>query len=125
LTIGGNHLMHILRRNVNVKIMLFNNRIYGLTKGQYSPTSEEGKKTKSSPAGSLDMPISPLSLALAAEASFVARGIDVDKDLSATLERAAAHRGSAFIEIYQDCNIFNHHAFQYATDKDAKEENIV
>jgi len=125
LSIGGNHLLHILRRNVNVKIMLFNNRIYGLTKGQYSPTSEEGKKTKSSPTGSLDMPLTPLSVALAAEASFVARGVDVDKDLAATLERAAAHRGSAFIEIYQDCNIFNHGAYQYATDKDTREDTIV
>jgi 2-oxoglutarate ferredoxin oxidoreductase subunit beta len=125
LSIGGNHLMHILRRNVNVKILLFNNRIYGLTKGQYSPTSEEGKKTKSSPMGSLDMPITPLSLALAAEASFCARAVDVDKDLASVLERAAAHRGSAFVEIYQDCNIFNHHAFQYATDKDTKEDHIV
>ena len=125
LSIGGNHLLHILRRNVNVKILLFNNRIYGLTKGQYSPTSEEGKVTKSSPMGSVELPISPLSLALAAEASFVARSIDVDKDLYPVLERAAGHKGSAFVEIYQDCNIFNHKAFEYATDKDAKEDNIV
>jgi 2-oxoglutarate ferredoxin oxidoreductase subunit beta len=125
LSIGGNHLLHVLRRNVNVKILLFNNRIYGLTKGQYSPTSEEGKKTKSSPMGSIELPISPLSLALAAEASFVARSVDVDKDLPNVLERAAKHRGGAFVEIYQDCNIFNHKAFEYATDKDTKEDNIL
>jgi len=125
LSIGGNHLMHVLRRNVNVKIMLFNNRIYGLTKGQYSPTSEEGKKTPSSPSGSIDLPLTPLSIALAAEASFVARCVDVDKNLGEVLERAAAHKGSAFVEIYQDCNVFNHFAFQYATDKDTKEDNIV
>ena len=89
LSIGGNHLMHILRRNVNVNILLFNNRIYGLTKGQYSPTSEEGKKTKSSPMGSIDMPLTPLSVALASEASFVARAVDVDKELAGVLERAA------------------------------------
>lgn len=125
LSIGGNHLMHILRRNVNCKILLFNNRIYGLTKGQYSPTSEEGKKTKSSPMGVIDMPVSPLSFALACEASFVARMADVDRNLPDVLERAAEHRGSAFVEIYQDCNIFNHKAFEFATDKDTKEENII
>jgi 2-oxoglutarate ferredoxin oxidoreductase subunit beta len=125
LSIGGNHLMHILRRNVGVKLMMFNNRIYGLTKGQYSPTSEPGKKTPSTPMGSIDTPLSPLSVALAAEASFVARAVDVDKDLPATLERAAAHSGAAFVEIYQDCNVFNHKAFDYATDKDTKEDNII
>lgn len=125
LSIGGNHLMHILRRNVNVNIMLFNNRIYGLTKGQYSPTSEAGKKTKSSPMGSLDMPINPISIALAAEASFVARSVDVDKDLPKVLERAARHKGAAFVEIYQDCNVFNHKAFGYATDKDTKEDSVL
>ncbi|MBI1369418.1 MAG: 2-oxoacid:ferredoxin oxidoreductase subunit beta [Planctomycetes bacterium] len=125
LSIGGNHLIHALRRNVNINIMLFNNRIYGLTKGQYSPTSEEGKKTKSSPMGSIDMPISPISLAIAAEASFVARAIDVDKNLGDVLERAASHRGTSFVEIYQDCNVFNHFAFQYATDKDTKEDALV
>ncbi len=125
LSIGGNHLMHILRRNVNVKILLFNNRIYGLTKGQYSPTSEEGKKTPSTPMGSIDLPVTPLSLALAAEASFVARCIDVDKNLVEVLERTAAHKGSAFVEIYQDCNVFNHKAFSFATDKDTKEDHIV
>ncbi len=125
LSIGGNHLMHVLRRNVNVHILLFNNRIYGLTKGQYSPTSEEGKKTKSSPMGSIDMPLSPLSIAIASEASFVARAIDVDKNLAGVLERAGKHEGSAIVEIYQDCNIFNHKAFDYATAKDAKLDNIL
>lgn len=125
LSIGGNHLMHILRRNVNVKILLFNNRIYGLTKGQYSPTSETGKKSPSTPMGSIDLPLTPLSIALAAEASFVARCVDVDKNLGEVLERAAAHKGSAFVEIYQDCNVFNHFAFKFATDKDVKEDNII
>ncbi len=125
LSIGGNHLLHILRRNVNCKILLFNNRIYGLTKGQYSPTSEEGKKTKSSPMGVIDLPITPLSIAVAAEASFVARAVDVDRNLPDILERAAKHRGSAFVEIYQDCNIFNHKAFEYATNKDTKEDNVI
>ena len=125
LSIGGNHLMHILRRNVNVKILLFNNRIYGLTKGQYSPTSEEGKVTGSSPMGTIELPIHPLSIALAAEASFVARGVDVDKDLATVLERAAEHEGAAFVEIYQDCVIFNADAFEHATDKDTKEDNVV
>lgn len=125
LSIGGNHLMHILRRNVNVKILLFNNRIYGLTKGQYSPTSEEGKKTPSTPMGSIDLPVSPLSLALASEASFVARCIDVDKSLGEVLERAALHRGAAFVEIYQDCNVFNHKAFDFATNKASKEDHII
>ncbi|MEX0886021.1 MAG: 2-oxoacid:ferredoxin oxidoreductase subunit beta [Phycisphaeraceae bacterium] len=125
LSIGGNHLMHLLRRNVNVNFMLFNNRIYGLTKGQYSPTSEREKKTKSSPMGSVDMPINPIAIALAAEASFVARSVDVDKDLPDVIERAARHRGASFLEIYQDCNVFNHKAFAYATDKDSKEDNLL
>lgn len=125
LSIGGNHLIHLLRRNVNLNVMLFNNRIYGLTKGQYSPTSETGKKTKTSPLGSIDMPINPLSLALAAEASFVARAVDVDPKLPDVLQEAAEHRGSSFVEIYQDCNVFNHFAFKHTTDKDTKEDNIV
>jgi 2-oxoglutarate ferredoxin oxidoreductase subunit beta len=125
LSIGGNHLLHILRRNVNVHMMLFNNRIYGLTKGQYSPTSEEGKKTKSSPMGAIDRPLNPISLALAAEATFAGRGVDVDKGLGDLLERAGKHKGTAFVEIYQDCNVFNHHAFEYATDKDTKEETTI
>ncbi len=125
LSIGANHLIHILRRNVNVNILLFNNRIYGLTKGQYSPTSEQGKKTKSTPLGSLDCPVNPIAIALGAEASFVARGVDVDKELPDVLQRAAEHQGSSFVEIYQDCNVFNHKAFSYATDKDAKEEHLL
>ena len=125
LSIGGNHLMHFLRRNVNAKLMLFNNRIYGLTKGQYSPTSETGKKTPSTPMGSIDSPLSPLSIAIAAQASFVARAVDIDKNLPEVLERASKHEGAAFIEIYQDCNVFNHKAFEYATDKDTKEDNIL
>src|SRR5215217_749137 len=121
LSIGGNHLMHIIRRNVDVKILLFNNRIYGLTKGQYSPTSERGKKTKSTPMGAPDNPIRPISIAIAAEASFAARALDVDvKHLEYVLERAAKHVGTAFVEIYQNCNIFNDGAFNYATDKATK-----
>lgn len=112
LSIGGNHLIHALRRNVNMTILLFNNRIYGLTKGQYSPTSEVGKVTKSTPMGSLDHPFNPVSLALGAEASFVARTIDSDrKHLTAVLAAAAAHRGTSLVEIYQNCPIFNDGAF--------------
>src|SRR6201992_395489 len=112
LSIGGNHLIHALRRNVNIKIMLFNNRIYGLTKGQYSPTSEQGKITKSTPYGSLDYPFNPVSLALGAEASFVARSVDSDrKHLQSVMRAAADHKGSAFIEIFQNCPIFNDDAF--------------
>src|SRR6201993_687053 len=112
LSIGGNHLIHALRRNVNIKILLFNNRIYGLTKGQYSPTSEQGKVTKSTPFGSVDYPFSPASLALGAEASFVARSIDSDrKHLQSVLTAAADHKGAAFIEIFQNCPIFNDDAF--------------
>jgi 2-oxoglutarate/2-oxoacid ferredoxin oxidoreductase subunit beta len=112
LSIGGNHLIHSLRRNVNIKILLFNNRIYGLTKGQYSPTSEQGKITKSTPFGSLDAPFNPVSLALGAGASFVARSVDSDrKHLQSVLKAAADHSGSAFIEIFQNCPIFNDDAF--------------
>ncbi|MGH3269673.1 MAG: 2-oxoacid:ferredoxin oxidoreductase subunit beta, partial [Trebonia sp.] len=112
LSIGGNHLIHALRRNVNIKIMLFNNRIYGLTKGQYSPTSEQGKVTKSTPFGSLDQPFNPVSLALGAEASFVARSVDSDrKHLQSVMRAAADHEGAAFIEIFQNCPIFNDDAF--------------
>jgi 2-oxoglutarate ferredoxin oxidoreductase subunit beta len=126
LSIGGNHLMHIIRRNVDVKILLFNNRIYGLTKGQYSPTSEQGKKTKSTPMGSPDAPIRPISIAIAAEATFAARAIDVDvKHLEYVLERAAKHVGTAFVEIYQNCNIFNDGAFDYATDKATKSDTTL
>ena len=117
LSIGGNHLIHALRRNVNLKILLFNNRIYGLTKGQYSPTSELGKITKSTPAGSADSPFNPLSLALGAEATFVARTIDSDrKGLTEVLRQAAEHQGTALVEIYQNCNIFNDGAFDLLKD---------
>ena len=126
LSIGGNHFMHVIRRNVDIKILLFNNRIYGLTKGQYSPTSELGKKTKSTPMGSPDNPIRPISMAIAAEATFAARSVDVDvKHLESTLERAAAHTGTAFVEIYQNCNIFNDGAYDYATDKATKTDTTL
>ncbi|MGW7419813.1 2-oxoacid:ferredoxin oxidoreductase subunit beta [Streptomyces sp. NPDC054813] len=126
LSIGGNHLIHALRRNVNLKILLFNNRIYGLTKGQYSPTSEVGKITKSTPMGSLDAPFNPVSLAIGAEASFVARTIDSDrKHLTDVLRQAAAHPGTALIEIYQNCNIFNDGAFDTLKDKQSAEEAVI
>ncbi|MBO4259007.1 2-oxoacid:ferredoxin oxidoreductase subunit beta [Streptomyces griseorubiginosus] len=126
LSIGGNHLIHALRRNVNLKILLFNNRIYGLTKGQYSPTSEVGKITKSTPMGSLDAPFNPVSLALGAEASFVARTIDSDrKHLTEVLRQAAAHPGTALIEIYQNCNIFNDGAFDALKDKQQAEDAVI
>ena len=118
LSIGGNHLIHSLRRNVNVKILMFNNRIYGLTKGQYSPTSEQGKVTGSTPFGSVDYPFNPLSIALGAEATFVARAIDTDKaGLTDVLRRAATHRGAAFVEILQNCNIYNDGAFDVVRDQ--------
>src|ERR671936_44526 len=108
LSIGGNHLLHAIRRNIDIKIILFNNEIYGLTKGQYSPTSRIGTRTKSSPLGSLESPLRPLSLAIGAEATFVARTIDVDVNhLTETLRRTAAHKGAAFVEVYQNCKIFN------------------
>jgi 2-oxoglutarate ferredoxin oxidoreductase subunit beta len=126
MSIGGNHLIHTLRRNVGVKILMFNNRIYGLTKGQYSPTSELGKKTKSTPAGSVDYPFNPLSLALGAGATFVARSVDIfQSHLRDTLRRAAEHKGTAFVEIYQNCNIFNDKAFTYMTEKDTKDEQVI
>ena len=126
LSIGGNHLIHALRRNVNMTILLFNNRIYGLTKGQYSPTSEEGKVTKSTPMGSLDHPFNPVSLALGAEGSFVARTIDSDrKHLTAVLSAAAAHRGTSFVEIYQNCPIFNDGAFDAIKNPDTKADAII
>ena len=126
LSIGGNHLIHTLRRNVNLKILLFNNRIYGLTKGQYSPTSEEGKVTKSTPAGSLDHPFNPVSLALGAEASFVGRALDSDKaGLTSVLRQAAEHRGSALVEIYQNCPIFNDGAFDVLKDADEAQRRII
>jgi 2-oxoglutarate ferredoxin oxidoreductase subunit beta len=123
LSIGGNHLIHALRRNVNVKILLFNNQIYGLTKGQYSPTSPLGTRNKSTPMGSLDYPFNPVSIALGAEASFVARSIDTDKKhLTEVLRRAANHKGSALVEIYQNCNVYNDGAF--AAVKDETENQI-
>jgi 2-oxoglutarate ferredoxin oxidoreductase subunit beta len=126
LSIGGNHLIHTLRRNVNLKILLFNNRIYGLTKGQYSPTSEEGKVTKSTPLGSLDHPFNPISLALGAEATFVARTLDNDRaQLTEVLAAAAAHRGSAFVEIYQNCPIFNDGAFDMLKEPGEKEQRLI
>ena len=126
LSIGGNHTMHLMRRNVDVNVLLFNNRIYGLTKGQYSPTSEFGKRTKSTPMGSLDYPVNPLSLAIGAGCTFVARTIDIElKDLEALMIDAAAHRGTSFVEIYQDCNIFNHQAFFYASQKETKADTTV
>ena len=126
LSIGGNHLIHALRRNVNMTILLFNNRIYGLTKGQYSPTSEAGKVTKSTPMGSLDHPFNPVSLALGAEATFVARTIDSDrKHLTAVLSAAAAHRGASLVEIYQNCPIFNDGAFDAIKSNDTKADAII
>ncbi len=126
LSIGGNHVIHALRRNVNIKILLFNNRIYGLTKGQYSPTSEQGKVTKSTPFGSLDTPFNPVSLALGAEASFVARTIDSDrKHLQSVLRAAADHRGTAFVEIYQNCPIFNDDAWAPVTEPGARDEHVI
>jgi 2-oxoglutarate/2-oxoacid ferredoxin oxidoreductase subunit beta len=126
LSIGGNHLIHALRRNVNVKILLFNNRIYGLTKGQYSPTSEQGKVTKSTPFGSLDTPFNPVSLALGAEASFVARTIDSDRrHLTSVLRAAADHKGTAFVEIYQNCPIYNDDAFLPLTEPSERDLRVI
>ena len=126
LSIGGNHLMHAIRRNLDINIVLFNNRIYGLTKGQYSPTSPLGKVTKSTPMGAIDNPLHPLSLAIGCEATFVARSIDVNiKHLGMVLRRAAEHRGTAFVEVYQNCNVFNDGAWEYATDKKTKSEHTI
>ena len=126
LSIGGNHLIHALRRNVNLKILLFNNRIYGLTKGQYSPTSETGKLTKSTPMGSLDHPFNPLSLAIGAEATFIARTLDNDRtQLTTILTAAAQHRGTALVEIYQNCPIFNDGAFDVLKNTDDKEQRLI
>lgn len=126
LSIGGNHTIHMLRRNVGLKVLMFNNRIYGLTKGQYSPTSEIGKKAKSTPFGSLDRPFNPLSLAIGAEATFVARSVDVfQAHLKDTLKKAAAHQGSAYVEILQNCNIFNDGAWMNLTERDARSEHVI
>jgi 2-oxoglutarate ferredoxin oxidoreductase subunit beta len=126
LSIGGNHLVHCMRRNIDLKIILFNNKIYGLTKGQYSPTSELGKKTKSTPMGSIDYPINPIHLALAAEATFVARSLDVDtKHLVEILQRVAKHKGAAFVEVFQNCNIFNDGAFRSFTDREVRDDRMI
>jgi 2-oxoglutarate ferredoxin oxidoreductase subunit beta len=126
LSIGGNHTIHLLRRNLNVNVLLFNNQIYGLTKGQYSPTSEQGKITKSTPSGSPDHPFNPLALALGADATFVARSIDRDpKHLQAMLLRSAQHKGTSFLEIYQNCNVFNDGAFFPFTEKESKADTTL
>ncbi len=126
LSIGGNHTLHMLRRNFNLNVLLFNNKIYGLTKGQYSPTSEHGKKTKSTPVGSIDHPLNPPLFAIGCEATFVARTIDRDpKHMQEVIKRAASHRGTSFMEIYQNCNIFNDGAFLDLTEKDVKEDHIL
>ena len=126
LSIGGNHLIHALRRNVNLTILLFNNQIYGLTKGQYSPTSEVGKVTKSTPFGAIDYPFNPVSLALGAEATFVARTHDLDrKHMMETIRRAHEHRGASFVEIYQNCNVFNDGAFEAITGKEVRPDMLI
>ena len=126
LSIGGNHTIHMLRRNVGLKVLMFNNKIYGLTKGQYSPTSEIGKKTKSTPFGTADRPFNPISLAIGAEATFVARSVDIFQvHLKDTLKQAAAHKGSAFVEILQNCNIFNDGAWVGLTERDARSEHVL
>jgi 2-oxoglutarate ferredoxin oxidoreductase subunit beta len=126
LSIGGNHLLHALRRNVNMTILMFNNQIYGLTKGQYSPTSEVGKVTKSTPLGSLDQPFNPISVALGAEGTFVARTHDMDrKHMQATMAAAHAHKGAAFVEIYQNCNVFNDGAFEAITSRANRESMLI
>jgi 2-oxoglutarate ferredoxin oxidoreductase subunit beta len=126
LSIGGNHFMHAIRRNLDLNYILFNNRIYGLTKGQYSPTSEMGKKTKSTPMGVIDYPLNPLSVAIASEATFVARSLDIDvKHLGATVQAAARHKGISFIEVYQNCNIFNDAAFEYFTERSLRSDHMI
>ena len=126
LSIGGNHFVHVLRRNLDINIVLFNNRIYGLTKGQYSPTSTEGQVTKSTPMGSIDHPLSPLSVALAAEATFVARSLDAHvKHLGMVLKRASEHKGTSLVEVYQNCNVFNDGAMAYAQEKKQRADNVV
>jgi 2-oxoglutarate ferredoxin oxidoreductase subunit beta len=126
LSIGGNHVLHAMRRNVDIKLIMFNNRIYGLTKGQASPTSEIGKRTKSTPEGTIDRPIMPLSVALAAEATFVARSVDTHTEhLQRTLERVGFHHGSAFVEVLQNCNIFNDGAYRDFTDREVREDRML
>ena len=126
LSIGGNHFIHVMRRNIDMNILLFNNRIYGLTKGQYSPTSELGKITKSTPMGSLDHPFNPPALALGASATFVARTIDKEvKHMGSVIKESSMHKGTSFIEIYQNCNIFNDRAFSNLTDREIKSDNVL
>ena len=126
LSIGGNHFLHAIRRNLDINIVLFNNRVYGLTKGQYSPTSPLGRKTKTSPAGSIENPLHPVSLAVGCEASFVARSLDVDiRHMQYVLKRAAEHQGTAFVEVYQNCNVFYDGAWSYATEHASKPENVL
>ena len=126
MSIGGNHFIHLLRRNLDINVLLFNNQIYGLTKGQYSPTSEVGKLTKSTPYGSIDYPFNPASLALGASATFVARTLDRDpKHMQSIIKKAVEHKGTSFIEIYQNCNVFNDGAFFLFTEKETKDENVV
>ncbi len=126
LSIGGNHTIHTMRRNIDLNIVLLNNKIYGLTKGQYSPTSEVGKITKSTPHGSLDAPMNPIAMAIASGCTFVARSLDVDvKLLTSLLDRGARHRGTTFVEVYQDCNVFNHEAWFYASQKETRSENTI
>lgn len=126
MSIGGNHTIHLLRRNLDVNLMVFNNQIYGLTKGQYSPTSETNKITKSTPMGSIDHPFNPLALAMGADATFIARSMDRDpKHLQETLKRAHGHKGTSFVEIYQNCNIFNDGAFEIFTEKGTKADEVL
>jgi 2-oxoglutarate ferredoxin oxidoreductase subunit beta len=126
LSIGGNHFVHVVRRNLDINYVLFNNRIYGLTKGQYSPTSVEGQITKSTPMGAVDHPLNPMMLALGAGATFIARTVDSNiKHLAATLKRAAAHKGTSFVEVYQNCNVFNDGAFSYAQDKATRSDTTI
>ena len=126
LSIGGNHFLHTIRRNVGLKIILFNNRIYGLTKGQYSPTSEFGTRTKSSPAGAIDYPIHPLSVAIGAEITFAARAVDTDvQHLQYVLQRMMEHQGTAFLEVYQNCQVYNANAYAWATDRQTKNEHVI
>src|SRR5260370_9137288 len=126
LSIGGNHFMHVLRRNLDINYILFNNRIYGLTKGQYSASSVFGQKTKSTPMGVIDYPVNPLSLEFASEATLVARSIDIDvKHLGGMVEAAAKHKGVSFLEVYQNCNIFNDGAFEYFTDRGVRSDRVL
>lgn len=126
LSIGGNHTIHALRRNIDINIVLLNNKIYGLTKGQYSPTSEVGKVTKSTPYGSLDAPLNPLAIAVASGCTYIARTLDVDvKSMTLLLDRGAKHKGTSFVEVYQDCNVFNHRAWFYASQKDTRPDNTL